>query len=176
MSQNEPVMSQRERFEKICGSFPFCMPMHTYIDGGYRDTDAKRSWAIWQAACPEGFVALPVELIDWIERAQTLMRALPDSSGWPDTADKAKSLLSAAPKPESAGKREKQWRVVEGRHHKCGGSVSVLCKNEQPPGLFMHGSPIVCKNCGKEGEVYAEDGGIEFVWYRKPEDACKSPD
>ena len=54
--------SQRERFEKICGSFPFCMPMHTYIDGGYRDTDTKRAWAIWQAACPEGCQAVPQKI------------------------------------------------------------------------------------------------------------------
>lgn len=55
-------MTQRVRFEKICGSFPFCMPLHTYADGGYRDTDAKRAWAIWQAACPEGYSLVPTKI------------------------------------------------------------------------------------------------------------------
>ncbi|WP_311064061.1 hypothetical protein [Halomonas sp. DWK9] len=55
-------MTQRERFENICGSFPFCMPMHTYADGGFRDTDTKRAWAIWQAACPEGYSLVPTKI------------------------------------------------------------------------------------------------------------------
>lgn len=63
-----------------------------------------------------------------------------------------------------------QWRIAGGRHHRCGGRIKVLCKKGQPLGLFMHGSPVACENCGKEGEVFAEDGGIEFVWHRKPED------
>ena len=55
-------MTQRERFENVCGSFPFCMPMHTYVNGDYRDTDTKRAWAIWQAACPEGFSLVPTKI------------------------------------------------------------------------------------------------------------------
>lgn len=92
MSQNEPVMSQRERFEKICGSFPFCMPMHTNAVGGYRDTDIKRAWAIWQAACPEGWQALPgaatPEMLDCIH-------------DWTlHTEERYAALLEVAPKPE----------------------------------------------------------------------------
>ena len=56
------LMTQRERFENVCGSFPFCMPMHTYVNGNYRDTDTKRAWAIWQAACPEGYSLVPTKI------------------------------------------------------------------------------------------------------------------
>lgn len=55
-------MTQQERFESVCGFWPFCIPMHKYHDGGYRDSDAKRAWAIWQAACPE----------DWQENEQII--------------------------------------------------------------------------------------------------------
>lgn len=92
MSQNEPVMNQRERFEKICGSFPFCMPLHAKADGDYRDTDTKRAWAIWQAACPEGWQAVPraatPEMLDCIH-------------DWTrHTEERYAALLEVAPKPE----------------------------------------------------------------------------
>lgn len=63
-----------------------------------------------------------------------------------------------------------QWRVVGGRYHKCGGRIHVLCQRDQKAGLFMHESPAWCDNCGKEGEVYAEDGGIDFYWHSEPGD------
>lgn len=94
MSQNEPVMNQRERFEKICGSLPFCMPLHAKADGDYRDTDTKRAWAIWQAACPEGWQAVPVD------PTAGMMKAL-----WlDDPFGRHSAMLAAAPRPEDACK------------------------------------------------------------------------
>lgn len=57
-----------------------------------------------------------------------------------------------------------QWRVVGGRYHQCGGRIKALCQRGQPLGLFSHESPIICENCGKEGEIFAEDGGVDFYW------------
>lgn len=91
-------MTQRERFENICGSFPFCMPMHTYVNGDYRDTDTKRAWAIWQAACPEGWQAIPVD------PTAGMLTAL-----WKkDPFERYPVMLDAAPKPEDVWQSSKQ--------------------------------------------------------------------
>lgn len=94
--------TQRERFEKICGSLPFCMPLHTNADGGYRDTDTKRAWAIWQTACPEGWQAVPKEQTDEMREAGRL--ALMNIQGGYSGSSQWDAQLDAAPKPEDACK------------------------------------------------------------------------
>lgn len=55
-------MTQQERFEAVCGQFPFCMSMHKNAEGSFRDTHTKNAWEIWKRACPEGFAAVPEKI------------------------------------------------------------------------------------------------------------------
>ncbi|MCP1316416.1 hypothetical protein [Halomonas sp. 707B3] len=97
MSQNEPVMSQRERFEAKCGYYPWMLPIQRWESTGeYVNLETKRAWAIWQAACPEGWQALPraatPEMLDCIH-------------DWTrHTEERYAALLEVAPKPEDACK------------------------------------------------------------------------
>lgn len=92
MSQNEPVMSQRERFERWAsdeGKWPNAIERS---GKGYRLMQTQASWVAWQAACPEGWQAVPVEPTNHML----------DSAFYPGCAaiETWRGMLSAAPKPE----------------------------------------------------------------------------
>lgn len=57
------------------------------------------------------------------------------------------------------------WHAVGERRHKCGGRILAYKRHNEAPTLFRDKSPIRCENCGREGEIFAEDGGVDFLWY-----------
>tara|TARA_R100001039_G_C1831136_1_gene95073 strand:- start:907 stop:1206 length:300 start_codon:yes stop_codon:yes gene_type:complete len=96
MSQNEPVMSQRERFEHWFsdqGKWPQAVERS---GEGYKLMQADDAWRTWQAACPEGWQALPraatPEMLDCIH-------------DWTrHTEERYAALLEVAPKLEAVCK------------------------------------------------------------------------
>lgn len=92
MSQNEPVMSQRERFEAFAKQNGYNTARFDRYR--YADNETKAAWAVWQAACPEGWQAVPVD------PTAGMMKAL-----WlDDSLGRHSAMLAAAPKPEDVCK------------------------------------------------------------------------
>lgn len=94
MSQNEPVMSQRERFEAYARK----ERLDTHIEFGvYSSPFTFCAWKAWQAACPESYQCVPKE-----PTGEMLDRAWADCGvgGRQDYIEAYTAMLSAAPKPE----------------------------------------------------------------------------
>tara|TARA_B100000700_G_scaffold189815_1_gene209239 strand:+ start:77511 stop:77834 length:324 start_codon:yes stop_codon:yes gene_type:complete len=68
-------------------------------DGVHDDPPASIGPRIPEPDEMEGWQMVPADLIEWVRRAQKLMRALPGGGGWPVVADQADTLLAAAPTP-----------------------------------------------------------------------------
>lgn len=95
MSQNEPVMSQRARFEHWFsdqGEWPQAVERS---GEGYKLMQAQSSWETWKAACPEGWQAVPIEPDGAMQVAGLKVRVEEDG-----TAAVYRAILAAAPKPE----------------------------------------------------------------------------
>lgn len=96
MSQNETVMSHRERFEAWAsdnGKWPEAIERS---GEGYRIMQTQCDWMAWQAACPEGLEAVDAKAIrqaleHWAEYEPSICAA-------PEYTD-ILIALSAAPKP-----------------------------------------------------------------------------
>lgn len=95
MSQNEPVMSQRARFERWFsdqGKWPQAVERS---GEGYRLMQAQDAWRTWQAACPEGWHLSP-------QAPTTEMIAAAEDGYMPfgDMGFAIQCAISHAPKPE----------------------------------------------------------------------------
>ncbi|MCG7598836.1 hypothetical protein MHM84_03495 [Halomonas sp. McH1-25] len=58
-----------------------------------------------------------------------------------------------------------EWRYVGDRRHQCGGRVLARTGVNARPNWFEHDTPIRCEGCGWPGQIFAEDGGVEFIWH-----------
>ncbi|SNY95515.1 hypothetical protein [Halomonas sp. hl-4] len=85
-------MSQRERFEAWAKDEGYVLTKHS-SHGGYYFSETANAWRGWQAACPEGWQAVPKLATQEIENSIAKARNLKACEAWEDA-------LAAAPKPE----------------------------------------------------------------------------
>ncbi len=99
MSQNEPVMSQRARFEAWAVKPPreWCVirqgERNIWPDQ-YCDYHVQCAWESWQAACPEGWSAVPIKPVQ--QQIDSVFWAHEDADVYGIYAD----MVANAPKPE----------------------------------------------------------------------------
>ena len=88
-------MTQRERFEAWASAPGREYPLARTEHGGYRSHQVESMWIGWQAACPDGWQAVPRQPDGAMQVAG--LKARVDEDG---TAAVYRAMLADAPKPE----------------------------------------------------------------------------